>query len=258
MKKILTMVTFCLLCSGAPANALSISTSATGDLFGDVYGYKFTIDDDYHATLTNTSSNSLSGALIHLIKFNMNPALTLGADFTIGNVMPDWIFMEKGGYLEFDYAGVRKQSSEILAPGEVLSFDFNFINFTPNPANPFALWMGSDSMAGGTSTNGESDVGQVAVAFMGLGAAGVGSDLLASDWRLDPPPYVPPAPSPKPPPVYMPPVPPPVYTPPVPYPDPSPVPSPSPAEPTPEPGTILLLASGLIGLFWIRGRKRTR
>ena len=82
MKKLILTVLFCF-CVVTSANALSISTSATGNFFDDSYGYTFTIDDTYHATLENTSSSSLADALIDVLAFNMNPNLIYGTDFTI-------------------------------------------------------------------------------------------------------------------------------------------------------------------------------
>lgn len=166
------------------AVALEITTSASGTMFGDSYGYTFTIEDTadssvFSATLTNDSSSSLSDALIDALAFNMNPNLSLGSDFSIVNVSPTWTFSEGSGGIQFDYVGERTTQDTRLAPGDSLTFDFVFA--VALPANPFDLWTTS-AISSGAGIGGGEDFGQVAVSFQQLGIDGEGSDLLASNW----------------------------------------------------------------------------
>lgn len=188
MKKCFLLISI-LFFSVQSANALSITTSAFGDSFGDQYGYIFSIDDGntddgiYTATLENTSYNSNIGALIDGLAFNMNAEI--GIDFTIENVMPVWTFSTGSKAIKFDYVGDSTQTNRI-GPGQILSFDFVFKNEYTLPTNPFILWSGTESSAG-TGFGGGEDIGQVAVSFQRLGdEVNDNSDLLASDWAPAP------------------------------------------------------------------------
>lgn len=171
-------------------SAAFIHTGQTGTLFGDTYSYEFRIDDSadakvFTATLTNTSMSSLEGALIDLLAFNMNPELDLVAagtvdaanEFSITNVVPNWTFTDEpnGNGVQFMYVGDRTTPGTRLAPGDSLTFQFNFF-----ADQTFSLWTGSAATAG-TGIGGGTDVGQVAVSFQRLGTND-GSDLLASNW----------------------------------------------------------------------------
>ena len=146
-------------------SAAFITTSASGTMYGDTYSYTFRIDDTadskvFTATLTNTSSSSLSDALIDLLAFNMNPELDLVAavdldaanEFSITNVAPNWTFVEGSGGIQFMYVGDSDAPGDRLEPGEALNFQFNFF-----ADQTFDLWLTSDDSAG-TGIGGGTDV----------------------------------------------------------------------------------------------------
>lgn len=173
------------------AFGLAITTSATGDFFGDSYSYVFTIDDGdsddglYSATLANTSGSSSSGALIDALAFNMDALLNV--DFTIENVSPDWSFSGGPGGMNFDYLGSNDSPGDRLAPGETLTFDFLF---SSSFDDSFSVWTATGNSSG-AAIGGGDDFGQVAVSFQQLGPSGNDSDLLASNWGGTPPAPVP-------------------------------------------------------------------
>ena len=168
------------------SQATAISTSASGSLFGDEYSYVFTINQDtplrYLAVLQNTSTSSLSGALIDLLAFNMDA--TLGTDFYIDNIFPTWFYSAGSGGIQFDYIGESWRPSDRLSPGDSLYFYFVFYEA---PTDAFSLWTGTDGSFG-TGIGGGEDFGQVAVSFQQLGEEGEQSDLLASNWNSVPEP----------------------------------------------------------------------
>ena len=212
MKKINVIFLVSLILLLGAINANAITTSASGSLFGDTYSYEFSIiatSDPliYSATLENTSSSSLADALIDLLAFNMEAEVI--TDFSITDVDPVWNFYAGSGGIQFDYVGVRTAPETRLEPGDVLSFNFSFVNGFSFPTDPFALWTGTDGSAG-TGIGGGEDFGQVAVSFQQLGSGGGQSDLLASNWT---------------------------------------------SQPVPEPGTIVLMGLGLVGLAGV-GRKK--
>jgi hypothetical protein len=215
--KYLTFLAIFLLFPYSNATATSITTSGSGTLFGDSYGYLFTIDDQgttgatsYFATLTNTSAGSLNGALIDLLAFNMNAEL--GNDFTIVSSSPLWIYgPPTNNAVNFDYIGERTSPTTRLAPGNSLTFTFLFDANFIFPSDPFSIWTGTGASLG-TSIGGGDISGQVAVSFQQLGSDGEGSALIASNWGSQP-------------------------------------------TPVPEPTTMLLLSAGLTGLAF-SGRKR--
>ena len=153
----------------------------------------FTIDDEgsddgiYAASLTNTSDSSLADALIDLLAFNMNA--TLGVDFTIENITPDWTFGIGNGGTQFDYVGTSNSPGDRLAPGQTLAFDFVF---SESFSDSLSLWTDTEGSFG-TGIGGGEDFGQVAVSFQQLGARGAQSDLLASNWGDTPDPVPEPA-----------------------------------------------------------------
>jgi hypothetical protein len=159
-------------------HATPITTSGRDTFAGDDYSFSFTIDDNFKATLTNTSTNSLSGALIDLLAFNMDA--TLGDDFTVANILPDWKFAAGSGAVEFDYVVSIKNGSpgDRLAPNQSLIFDFIA---EPGFTLDHSLWTETDSSFG-TGIGGGEDFGQVAVSFQQLGSGGGQSDLVASTW----------------------------------------------------------------------------
>ena len=175
-----------LLAAGT-ASALYIETSAsgTGDgTFTDAgYGYTFTIDDQYDTdastfsvALVNDSLNT--DALIDAFAFNMNPDLTLGTDFTVSNVVPNWTLSMASGGIKFDYVGDANSPDDRLGDSEVLYFDLTFI-----ADQNFDLWLTSPESSG-AGFGGGTDLGQVAVSFQQLGGGtGEKSDLLASNWE---------------------------------------------------------------------------
>lgn len=168
------------------SSAFSITTSAMFTDFGVTYGYFFEIseetpDDIYAATLQNTSpTGQAQDPLIDQMAFNM--AAVLGTDFTIESINPDWTFQTGSGGIQFDYVGDRDTPFDRLAPGEALSFDFDFAaDFFSGIESPFDIWTQTESSLG-TGIGGGEDLGQVAVSFQQLGPGGGGSDLLASTW----------------------------------------------------------------------------
>jgi hypothetical protein len=196
--KFFTLLTILLIVTASNATATSITTSGSGTLFGDSYSYIFTIDDQgaadatsYFATLTNTSSGSLSGALIDLLAFNMNAEY--GSDFDIGDTSPVWSYgAPTNNSVEFDYVGERTSQASRLAPGSSLTFTFLFdANFT-FPSDPFSIWTGTGASLG-TGIGGGGTSGQVAVSFQQLGSNGGDSTLVASNWGSQPSPVPEPA-----------------------------------------------------------------
>lgn len=175
-------------------SAAYIEAGSTGTGFDDAYSYTFKIEDTpdstvFNATLTNTSSESLEGALIDSLAFNLFPELVLVSsdpaaadEFRITNVSPVWGFSydekwdKNSSKLKFMYLGERDGQEDRLSPGEVLTFQFNFF-----AAQTFALWLDSPDTAG-AGIGGGDDEGQVAVSFQQLGSNGNDSDLLASNW----------------------------------------------------------------------------
>lgn len=189
MKKCLFLISILLLLVQG-ASAASITTSASGNFFGDDYGYSFSIDDGgtddgrFTATLENTSTGSLSSALIDAMAFNMKAEL--GVEFTIEDVQPDWTFSISKTAIAFDYVGERdKPVKDRISPGNNLSFDFVFAGDYVFPIDPFTLWTETSSSAG-VGFGGGDDIGQIAVSFQQLGSLGNDSDLLASDWNPAP------------------------------------------------------------------------
>jgi hypothetical protein len=193
-KSLIAMAFFAL---AAPASAAYVVATAScpggGTAAGcdptvtDNYGFEFKIEstaqaDIFKATLTNTSSTSLSGALIDLLAFNMNPSLTLGTDFSILNVMPDWTFSAGSGGVKFDYVGDADTPGDKIGPNQTLTFDLDFD--VALPADPFTLWTTADKSAG-TGIGGGGDTGQVAVSFQQLGKKGQDSDLLVANWTYN-------------------------------------------------------------------------
>jgi hypothetical protein len=215
--KFLTLLSILLIFTASNATATSITTSGSGNLFGDSYGYIFTIDDrgvtgatSYFATLTNTSAGSLSGALIDLLAFNMNAELGNGVN--IGSSSPFWLYGPPNNGVNFDYVGQSPPLGTRLAPGDSLTFTFLFDAEFIFPSDPFSIWTGTGASSG-TGIGGGDISGQVAVSFQQLGNDGEGSALVASNWGSQP-------------------------------------------TPVPEPATMLLLGAGLIGLGFF-GRKRS-
>lgn len=221
------IITLALACS---ANALSISTTATGNFFNDEYSYLFTISTTsetniYHATLTNTSPDTDPLALIDALAFNLNA--DLNTEFSIGDIFnidthnnPDWTFDKSGPGVLFDYVGDADTPSDRIEPLDFLEFDFvfdpGFVDtfFTDNPGytDLFSLWTLSDPTKG-KGLGGGDDIGQVAVSFQQLGDLGEDSDLLASNWEV---------------------------------------------APVPEPSTMLLLGAGLAGLAGLNRRRKKK
>jgi hypothetical protein len=214
--KFLTLLSILLVVTASNATATSITTSGSGNLFGNSYGYIFTIDDrgatgatSYFATLTNTSAGSLSGALIDLLAFNMNAEL--GSDFTIRSSSPLWSYGPPNNGVNFDYVGERTSQDSRLAPGDSLTFTFLFASNFTFPSDPFSIWTGTGASLGNGIGGGDIS-GQVAVSFQQLGSGGNDSALVASSWGSQP-------------------------------------------SPVPEPATMLLLGAGLSGLGFF-SRKR--
>jgi hypothetical protein len=180
MKKVFLLILFLLLSSSLAAHATLITTSGSDNFAGDDYSYLFEINvvnpSLANATLTNTSTNSLSGALIDLLAFNMDA--TLGTDFTIKNISPTWVFAPGNGGVEFDYVGERVAPGDRLAPDQSLTFDFEALGAFELTDT---LWTDTDSSFG-TGIGGGEDFGQVAVSFQQLGSGGGQSDLVASTW----------------------------------------------------------------------------
>jgi hypothetical protein len=179
-----------------PAQAASISTSASGTFFGDNYGYNLLIEQDtndstiFNLTLTNTSTSSLSGALIDAFAMNINA--NLGTDFTVGNFDPyDWSFSSAKGGVQFDYVGERDKPVDRITPGSSLTFTFDFADTFNFGSDPFSVWTNTNTSTG-AGFGGGGDIGQVAVSFQQLGNRGNDSDLLASNWKKNetPPPHV--------------------------------------------------------------------
>ena len=202
--------------SVAMCGATKISTSATGSLFGDNYGYTFEITDSsdstiFHAVLKNTSYNP--DPVIDKFAFNMDAIM--GTHFYISNTVPNWTITDPtGNAIQFDYVGSADSPSDKLDQNDTLAFNFNFDTLFVFPTDPFSLWLDTNGSRG-VGIGGGEDFGQVAVSFQTLGANGDYSDLLASNWESGAnPQYI-----------------------------------------IPEPATMLLLGSGLIG-FAVSGKKR--
>jgi hypothetical protein len=201
--------------------ALSISTSGSGDSFGDTYSYEFLINDNndqfdgiFDATLTNTSESQYE-PLIWRLGFNLaDPDPTLGEDFFIDNASPNWVFRQisRGG-IQFDYTGdTIGDPGNRLLPGQALTFRMRFTN-NDYITRGFEIFTGGEESSG-TGFGGGEDIGRIAVGFQQLGLNGEGSDLLASSG----------------------------YT----------------AAPVPEPSTILLMGFGLLGLVAVGRQKFNR
>lgn len=188
MKKVFHILTAMLFVFGSVVmcEATAISTSATGNLFGDNYGYSFVITDDslfdtvFHATLKNTSTSSLD-PLIDAFAFNIDAIM--GTDFSIENIETDWtVGVPPGNGVQFQYVGSADSPENRLHKDQTLTFDFNFVdNFLP--PNPFDIWLSANGSSGG-GLGGGTDFGQVAVSFRRLGGEDSDeSDLLASNWE---------------------------------------------------------------------------
>ena len=214
--KFLTLLSILLIVTASNATATSITTSGSGTLFGDSYGYIFTIDDrgvtgatSYFATLTNTSAGLLSGALIDLLAFNMNAELGNGVN--IGSSSPFWLYGPPNNGVNFDYVGQSPPWGTRLAPGDSLLRLLFFLMLFDLPARSIFNLDGTGASLG-TGIGGGDISGQVAVSFQQLGSGGQDSALVASSWGSQP-------------------------------------------SPVPEPATMLLLGAGLIGLGFF-SRKR--
>lgn len=142
----------------------------------------------FHATLLNTSMPSTTASddpLIDLVAFNINA--TLGTDFTINNISPNWNFnAPSGGGVQFDYLGANATPGDRIGPNEALVFDIVFDNAFTLPGDPFTVWTDT-SASSGKGIGGGQDMGQVAVSFQALrdstGATVANeSDLLAGNW----------------------------------------------------------------------------
>jgi hypothetical protein len=245
-------------CVGTPSAAFAaeIVTSASGTSFGDAYGYTFKIADTldsniYQATLTNTSTSSLAGALIDALAFNVNPDdVTLNTTglsnpvsapeitsykglsqdtFAIYDVSPTWTFAAGSQGVKFDYVGERDQPADRLGPTDDLTFKFLFTDqavskivaevedslVPSSTVNDVFNWWLTSAEAKGTGLGGGEDIGQVAVSFQQLGSSGNDSDLLASNWEGG-----------------------------------------TPVQEVPVPGTLALLAAPLLGLGFVRRRRQ--
>jgi len=244
--KIVTTLLVTILCTGN-ANSAFIETSAgcqssgtdtsasCDPAFQDNYSYSFNISDTanssiFHATLTNTSSGSFTGALIDALAFNMNPGLQLGDgtntddQFNIIDISPDWSFTDapSGAGIQFGYVGTDNTTphspDQRISSGKTLEFDFIFHDLSKllSPGDdPFNLWLLSSDQTLGSGIGGGGDSGQVAVSFQQLGSTGDDSDLLTSNWA----------------------------------PGTNPSPGPGPTPTIPEPTSIFLIGTGLLGLF---------
>ena len=163
-----------------------ITTSANGNFFGDNYGYEFSISETsvaytYAAQLKNTSPAS-SAALIDLLAFSMNPEISLGTDFSITDVSPNWTFSQTNEADKFEYRGDANAPGDRLEPGEMLTFNFNFLTSTAQNAYPDLLdYWRTSSISTGAGIGGGDEEGQVAVSFQQLGTDGEESDLLVSN-----------------------------------------------------------------------------
>ena len=176
------------------SHALVITTSGSANLFGDTYSYDFSLSDtgpglntpnDYYGVLTNTSSSSLSGALIDLLAFSTNPTTTCcssSQDLWVRNVSPDWVFSEGSGGVQFDYLGERTTPGTRLSPGDSLTFVLDFLSGSPVQGLDAFL---TAPVYAGTGIGGGGDTGQVCVSFQQLGGDGEESDLVCSNWDDD-------------------------------------------------------------------------
>jgi|GEM_PF-6253419 len=186
----LLLIAAMMLGYSANSHALIISTSGSANLFGDLYSYNFTISDeepdlgpnDYWGVLTNTSDTSLSTALIDLLAFSTDPTTTCCAasdDLWINKQTPAWEFSEGAGGVQFDYVGERTSPDTRLAPGDMLTFELDFLSASPVQGLDAFL---NASASAGTGIGGGDDSGQVCVSFQQLGGSGDDSDLVCSNW----------------------------------------------------------------------------
>ena len=189
---ILATLLGCSLFSYIAQADVLLSASASGNQFGDSYGFMFQVANDadaslFHVTLTNTSPDdgmpTGSDPLIDLLAFNLSGDPVLGTDFDVTNVMPVWTFSAGSGGIQFDYVGERTDQNTRLGIGDSLTFD---LDFTSDVTDPQGLFLNADSTAG-TGIGGGTDVGQVAVSFQTLGLRGNDSDLLATNYLIVPP-----------------------------------------------------------------------
>ena len=191
-------------CSGGTGST-GCDSAAGGSDYGFVFRISDTVADSlsptapdhsghgdtskiFHATLLNTSSPSTTASddpLIDLLAFNINA--TLGSDFTINNISPNWTFdAASGGGVQFDYLGENATPGDRIGPNEALIFDIEFSDSFALPADPFLVWTDTNSV-GGSGIGGGQDIGQLAISFQALrdstGATVANeSDLLAGNW----------------------------------------------------------------------------
>jgi len=189
MKKVFHILTAMLFVFGSVVmcEATAISTSATGNLFGDNYGYSFVITNDssdntvFHATLENTSTSTLN-PLIDELAFNIEAIMD--TNFFLQNIEPNWtVAVPDGEGVQFQYVGSVGSTENKLQKNQALTFDFNFVDSFLLPSNPFDIWLDAKESYGKGLGGGE-DFGQVAVSFQRLGGEDSDeSDLLASNWE---------------------------------------------------------------------------